>query len=159
MSHGSGIVSHNEGNYEPAPATAMRREAKFAAASVTPMGGSVYSVVEINHGKRGNRRPADTEVVGKGPLERKPLTLRIEPLYPYAANPIALRCYPSTLTLLTLYPYAANPLPISELHGGFAVPSWGIKRPFVGDRASLRGQCKSSFCKFVPVHSSLTAGM
>ncbi len=100
------------------------------------MGGSVHSVVEINHGKRGNRRSADTEVVGKGPLERKPLTLRIEPLYPYAANPIALRCYPSTLTLLTLYPYAANPLPISEPPGGFAVPSWGIGRPFVGNLMS-----------------------
>ena len=65
----------------------------------------MYSVVEINHGKRGNRRSADTEVIGKGPLERKPRTLRIEPLYPYAATPLPLRRYPSTLTPLSPYPF------------------------------------------------------
>ena len=54
--------------------SAAMREAGFVAASVTPKGGSVCSVVKINHGRRGIRRLADTEVVGKGPLERKPRT-------------------------------------------------------------------------------------
>ena len=40
---------------------------------------------------------------------------------------------------LTLYPFLSLMVDSLSLRGGSSVPSWGIGRPFVGDRASAIG--------------------